>query len=80
VKGNLACPPEDCGGIFGYLQLCELLSTPKSELNEDDLDRLDWLGDYDPQAFSVEAATARLQSMYRQPEPPAGKKKSKAKK
>jgi hypothetical protein len=41
LDGSGACPPEDCGGPWGYSLL-------KSA------------GDFDPAAFSVEAATGRL--------------------
>lgn len=63
LKGELACPPEDCGGIYGYLQICELLNTPKSEWTPDDKQRMDWLGKYDPQQFSLETATKALKKL-----------------
>jgi len=31
VTGKNACPPEDCGGIYGYMDLLQRLSNPKSE-------------------------------------------------
>ncbi len=41
IKGKRACPPEDCGGIWGYADLLEILSDPK---HEDYKSRLEWLG------------------------------------
>lgn len=63
VKGELACPPEDCGGVWGYLQICDLLNTPKSEWSPDDKERMGWVGKFDPQAFSVEATTKAIQQL-----------------
>ena len=40
LEGERACPPEDCGGIPGYLDLLETLADPNSEEHED---MVDWL-------------------------------------
>ncbi|MBN1848853.1 MAG: DUF1841 family protein [Deltaproteobacteria bacterium] len=51
VTGKRACPPEDCGGIFGYEDLLEILSDPDHEEYED---TREWLGnDFNPDHFSV---------------------------
>ncbi|MEZ5480249.1 MAG: plasmid pRiA4b ORF-3 family protein [Thiolinea sp.] len=54
VTGKRACPPEDCGGIWGYTDLLDVLSDPKHPEREE---RLEWLGDemddFDPAAFSA---------------------------
>ena len=31
IDGQMACPPEDCGGIGGYYDLLSVLSDPKNE-------------------------------------------------
>lgn len=41
LKGKGACPPEDCGGCFGYENLKEILADPK---HEDYNDMIEWLG------------------------------------
>jgi hypothetical protein len=41
VGGCRKAPPEDCGGIWGYLELLEILDNPAHEEHED---RLEWLG------------------------------------
>lgn len=57
--GKRQCPPEDCGGVWGYEELLKLHAKLKSRkrLTEDELDRLDWYGmdnDYDPEDFDSE--------------------------
>jgi len=53
VTGRRACPPEDCGGIWGYAQLLDVLADPS---HEDHQNMLEWLGlqspeQLDPAAF-----------------------------
>lgn len=52
IKGKRACPPEDCGGIWGYEELLEIISNPKHPEHED---MLEWLGgEFDPDEFDIE--------------------------
>ena len=52
VDGKLACPPEDCGGIWGYADLLQVFKNPK---HKDYADLLDWLdGEFDPDHFDKE--------------------------
>jgi hypothetical protein len=61
IAGKRACPPEDCGGIWGYEELLEVLKDPQHEEYEE---RLEWLGGaFDPEAFSLEEANARLRGV-----------------
>lgn len=49
VSGNRACPPEDCGGIWGYAHLLEVLSDPEDEEHHE---MLEWVGGaFDPEHF-----------------------------
>ncbi|TAJ12850.1 plasmid pRiA4b ORF-3 family protein [Marinilabiliaceae bacterium JC017] len=50
LTGRMSCPPEDCGGIWGYAQMLEVLQDPKHE----EYDRCkEWLGgDFDPKYFN----------------------------
>ncbi|KAF5436377.1 pRiA4b ORF-3-like protein [Candidatus Methanophagaceae archaeon] len=52
MKGKRACPPEDCGGIWGYAELLEIIRNPKHDEYEE---MLEWLGgEFDPEYFDVE--------------------------
>ena len=55
VAGKGACPPEDCGGVWGYADLRDALANPASEEHDA---MLEWLGldsadEFDPAAFDV---------------------------
>ena len=41
ITGANACPPEDCGGVGGYVRLLE---TVKDPANPEQVDTLEWLG------------------------------------
>jgi hypothetical protein len=52
IKGKRACPPEDCGGIWGYEDLLETISNVK---HPEHADMLEWLGgEFDPEEFDLE--------------------------
>jgi hypothetical protein len=58
IDGQLACPPEDCGGIPGFYDLLDAVRDPAHEQHQE---MRDWIGDdYDPEAFSVEAVNRVL--------------------
>jgi hypothetical protein len=61
LKGKRACPPEDCGGVWGYEDLLEAMTDenhPEREMY------LDWLGDeLDPEEFDLEAVNEILAEM-----------------
>jgi Plasmid pRiA4b ORF-3-like protein len=62
VAGAGACPPEDCGGVWGYAHLREILADPADEEHDD---MLAWLGlgkaaDFDPDRFDVDMANRAL--------------------
>jgi len=49
LEGERACPPEDCGGAWGYVDLLETIGDPDDEEYED---TIEWLGeDFDPEYF-----------------------------
>ncbi len=59
LDGKRNCPPEDCGGPFGYDDLLKAFSDPENEEHED---IIDWLGeDFDPEYFDIEEINEMLQ-------------------
>ncbi|MGG6270658.1 plasmid pRiA4b ORF-3 family protein [Leptolyngbya sp. AN03gr2] len=49
VTGKRACPPEDCGGTWGYTELVETLRDPNHPEHES---MLEWVGGaFNPEAF-----------------------------
>jgi hypothetical protein len=52
VAAKGACPPEDCGGPWGYAELKEILADPSHEQHQE---MLDWLGLDNPSAFDPNA-------------------------
>ena len=64
IAGKRHCPPEDCGGPWGYQDLLAVLADPT---HPDYAERVEWVGeDFDPDAFSVDVANARLAARFGQ--------------
>lgn len=58
IDGERACPPEDCGGVWGYANLVDAVADPN---HPDHAQLLDWVGgSYDPAAFDRERVDALL--------------------
>jgi hypothetical protein len=58
LAGKLACPPEDCGGIWGYYDMLEALKDPKHEQHKE---FVEWIGrKFDPERFDLEKVNAAL--------------------
>jgi hypothetical protein len=60
--GRRAAPPEDCGGIWGYAELVEVLRDPG---HPEHAERLEWMGlddaaDFEPSRFDADAVTRAL--------------------
>lgn len=52
IKGKRACPPEDCGGVWGYDSIVEKLGDPSGEGQQE---IHEWLGcPYDANRFGIE--------------------------
>ena len=59
LEGERACPPEDCGAIWGYYQMLESLRDPD---HEEHARYLEWLGGhFDPDHFDLESRNAILE-------------------
>jgi hypothetical protein len=57
VAGMRCCPPEDCGGAEAFAELLETLQDANHPGQED---VVEWLSDFDPEAFSVDEINRRL--------------------
>jgi hypothetical protein len=61
LAGKRACPPEDCGGVWGYAEFLEAISDPEHPEHED---MLEWIGgEFDPEAFDLEEVNAALRGV-----------------
>jgi hypothetical protein len=61
LTGKRACPPEDCGGVYGYDELLEQFQDPSNPDHEEALELLD--ADFDPEKFDLELVNKRLRSL-----------------
>jgi len=58
VAGKRACPPEDCGGVWGYASLLEAIGDPDHPEHED---MSEWVGDdFDPEKFDLDGVNKIL--------------------
>ena len=65
MAGRGACPPEDCGGVYGFAELRETLADPDNDEHDA---MLEWLGigsaaEFDPAAFDVAETNELLDSL-----------------
>ncbi len=52
LAGKRACPPEDCGGVWGYSELLKAIKDPSHKRHEE---LLEWVGGFfDPEHFNPE--------------------------
>jgi len=63
LDGLRSFPPEDCGGTWGYEECCYAATVSEAELKKMDAlgreevgERREWLGDWHPEAFDLQAA------------------------
>jgi hypothetical protein len=57
LKGEMACPPEDVGGIWGYYSFLEAIADPKHEDHEL---YMEWCEGFDPEEFNPEETTRMM--------------------
>ena len=61
VAGQRACPPEDCGGPWGYPGFVGAISNPDHRRHEE---MLEWVGgEFDPERFDLESVNTLLYYM-----------------
>ncbi|MCF6366013.1 MAG: plasmid pRiA4b ORF-3 family protein [Bacteroidales bacterium] len=60
LAGRNNCPPEDCGGIWGYSNMLEILKDPDHEEYEE---YIEWLGEeFDPKYFNKKEINEMLKA------------------
>jgi len=61
ITGKRACPPEDCGGVWGYADFLEAIQQPDHPEHES---MLEWVGGaFDPDAFILSEVNQLLQQI-----------------
>lgn len=58
--GERACPTEDCGGPFGYLEFLAAIGDKKHPDHEH---YSQWAGDFDPEVFNIEEANSIISNL-----------------
>lgn len=59
IKGKRACPPEDVGGVWGYMEFVEAMRDPNHEEHDS---YVEWWGDdFNPEEFDIEVVNRALQ-------------------
>lgn len=61
VAGARACPPEDCGGLWGYYRFLSAITDPPENAQEHPFE--DMRGRFDPEKFDEEAVNTKLRRM-----------------
>ncbi len=60
LTGRRACPPDDCGGPWGYGELLDVIS---NDAHPEHAERIEWLGGpYDPEAFDADETTEAMRN------------------
>ena len=58
INGKRACPPEDCGGIWGYADFLDAIQDPKHNEHES---MLEWVGkEFDPDELDINLINKQL--------------------
>ncbi len=58
LSGERNCPPEDCGGPWGYEKFLEIISDPN---HAEHTDKKEWIGDdFDPEEFRMDIINLEL--------------------
>ncbi|MGB0901801.1 plasmid pRiA4b ORF-3 family protein [Halocynthiibacter sp.] len=61
IGGELACPPEDCGGPYSYEGFLEALTDKK---HPEHRETKQWAGCFQPKVFSLQQANAAVGAMF----------------
>lgn len=74
-QGKSACPPEDCGGVWGYIDLRAAINDPKHESYEDLREWMEMEEDeaFDPKEFDLEEHQSDMMALYKSGKKSKGK-------
>jgi hypothetical protein len=78
VDGARACPPEDCGGVYGYENVLTVIQNPTHEEHES---MLEWLGGrfdperFDPRGVKFDDPARRYKLAFEAPRAPAPRRR-----
>jgi len=62
VGGKRNCPPEDCGGAWGYQHLLDILADPA---HPERAEQIEWIGEeFHPDEFAVGIADAAIAARF----------------
>jgi hypothetical protein len=62
IDGKRACPPEDVGGVHGYMEFLVAIHNPRHPEHDE---WLDWAGNsFDPEAFDLQKVNQLIQAFY----------------
>ena len=62
ITGKRNCPPEDCGGVWGYEELLAILANPT---HPEHAERIEWIGEeFNPDEFDLEIANIVLAAKF----------------
>ena len=65
IKAKRACPPEDCGGAWGYMHMVEVLQHPETEPDEYE-DIMEWLDKpFYPEEFDLNEINEELTALFK---------------
>jgi hypothetical protein len=62
LGGERACPPEDCGGAWGYEEILTALEEHDPDKHQE---QLKWFGKYDPEHFDLKAVNRSLKRRFK---------------
>ncbi len=61
LTGKRACPPEDCGGVWGYAEFLTAIRQPD---HPEHASMLEWIGgDFDSEYFDLDEANQELKRL-----------------
>jgi hypothetical protein len=65
LDGEYNCPPEDCGGIWGFYELLEILNDKNHPEHKNMVEWIEWAGykNYDPEYFDIKKVNKELASL-----------------